>query len=427
MTAAEARAAGGRRGAGRLLLRRGFRLFWIGETTSEFGTRMANVAVPLLAVVELHAGTFTVALLTAVEFLPWLVAGLPAGALLDRVSRRGVMITGDVIAALLFTSIPVAAWTGTLTIGQVLGVMLLAGSVTVFFQTAYQAYLPDMLPADDLAEGNALLGASSNVAVLGGPGLGGYAVQVVGAASSLLFNALSFLVSAMCLARIGSDLPQCQRVRDQSGGSFRRDIGDGVRFVLGDPFLRPMAFWAAVTNFGLTGYDALVVLYLVRVVRVGAGVTGVLLASSGVGAIAGSLAARRIAGRVGTARGFLLTAFLAQPLILLVPLAANGPRLAFFVAGSLVSAAGMAMGNVIVATFRQTYPPPGMRARATATSWFLLNGVYPPGALLGGVLGTWAGIRNGIWIMLGMTVLACVFLLARPLWRDRDLPREALA
>jgi MFS family permease len=386
---------------------------------------MANVAVPLLAVVALHAGPFTVGLLTALEFAPWLLVSLPAGALLDRVRRREVMIACDVIAALLFASIPVAAWAGALTTAQVLVVALLSGSAAVFSQTAYQAYLPDLLPASEVAAGNAALQAGVNTARLSGPGLGGYAVQALGAAPALLFNALSFLVSAGCLARIGPEPGTRPRRPSASAGGLRGDIVEGARFVFRDPYLRPMTLWAATVNFGLTGYTALAVLFLVRVVHVGAGAVGLLTASSGVGAIAGSLIAGRVAGRLGTARGFLIGAFLAEPLALVIPLTGSGPRLVFFAAGNLAFYVGIAMTNVLVATFRQTYPPPDMRARITATTWCLLNGVYPPGALLGGGLGIWLGIRNGICVMLAVMVLGNAFLFARPLWRHRDLPSQS--
>jgi predicted MFS family arabinose efflux permease len=415
------------RHVGGLLRERDFRLFWFGETVSEVGTRMANVAVPLLAVTALRAGTFMVGLLTALQSMPWLLISLPAGALLERARRRRVMIACDVAAALLFASVPVAAWTGTLTIGQLLVVVLLTGTVAVFFQTAYQAHLPDLLAADELPEGNAKLQASANVALLGGPGLGGYAAQALGAASSLLANVVSFGISAACLASIRRPEPTSRRPVGARASSFREDIREGTRFVFRDPYLQPLTNWAAAVNFGLTGYDALVVLFLVRVAHVRADVIGLLIASSGAGAIVGSLLARRIGARFGTARSALLAAFALVPFILLIPLTSGGPRLAFFVVGSLVSNGGIAMSNVYVATFRQSYPPPEIRARVTATAWFLLNGTYPAGALLGGALGTWLGIRGAMWIMLGAMVAGDAFLLTRPLWQDRDLPRRYAA
>lgn len=270
-----------------------------------------------------------------------------------------------------------------------------------------------------------LLQASANAAVLGGPGIGGYVVQAVGAASSLMFNAFTFLVSAACLVGIQDSEPVALNTRQSENvGNLRKEITDGIRFVFRDPYLRPITLWAAVVNFGLTGYEALAVLFLVRVVHLRAGVIGLLFALSGAGAIFGSLIAKRVGGRFGTARTLLIAAFAAEPFILLVPLAGNGVRLVFFAAGLLVASVGIAMSNVFSASFRQTYPPPEMRARTTATSWFLVNGSYPLGALLGGGIGTWAGIRNGIWIMLGTVVLANAFLLTPPLLRQRDLPKR---
>ena len=162
---------------------------------------MATVGVPLLAVTVLHASTFAVAALTAAAYLPWLVIGLPAGAWVDRLPPRPLMITCDVISALLFASLPVAAWTGTLSAPLVIVVALLAGTVNVFFATAYQVYLPSLVTRDELVEGNAKLQAGLSVASITGRGAVGLA-QAVGAAPSLLFNAGSFLVSAACLLRI---------------------------------------------------------------------------------------------------------------------------------------------------------------------------------------------------------------------------------
>jgi predicted MFS family arabinose efflux permease len=441
------------------LRHRDFRLFWTGTTASEVGNRMATVVVPLLAVVDLHASTFTLGALTALRFTPWLLISLPAGALLERVRRRRVLIACDIAAALLVSSVPVAAWAGLLSIGLVLLVTLLNGAITVLSETGNQAYLPHLLDEEDLAEGNGLLTAGANAAVLVGRGLSGYAVQLLGTPSSLLLDAFSFLVSASCLAGIrrresgirsmapAKGKPAVQQnaaggtkaegSTEAAGGAegaegadppvrlMRADIKEGMRFVFGDPYLRPIMLWATVTNFGLTGYQALSVPFLVSVVRVSPALIGLLLSSSGAGAIVGSLSARWMAGKFGTARVFLGVAFLAEPPVLLVPLTHRGLGLLLLAAGTLILFVGLGMSNVFTYSFRQAYPPPGMRARTTATSWFLVNGVYPLGALLGGALGTWAGIRNGIWISLALMLLGNVFLLATPLWRHRDLPSQS--
>lgn len=408
------------RGFGQLLRERNFRLFWFGETVSQIGNRMAAIAVPLLAVAVLRASPFTVGLLTTLQWLPWLLFSLPAGAWLDRVSRRKAMIGCDVIAAVLYGSIPVAGWLGVRSVGQLMVVVFLAGTASVVFETAYQAQLPDLLTAEMLTEGNAALQASANITLVGGPSLGGYVAEALGAASALALNAVSFLVSALCLRAVDRAVmaPPARRPRHD----LRSDMRDGIRFVATDPYLRPMTLWSAASNFGLTGYTALMMIFLVRVVRVSPAVIGLMVTAAGTGIVAGSVLAAAVGRRFGTARGFLLEVFVTSPFILLIPLTAPGPRLVFFVAGWMVFGCGISVSNVLVGVFRQTYPPPRMRARVTATVRVLINGAYPVGAVLGGALGAWLGIRNGLWVMLSAAVLGSGFLLSPPLWRCRDFP-----
>ncbi|GAA3116839.1 MFS transporter [Planomonospora alba] len=409
------------RGFGGILRQRDFRLFWLGETTSEIGNSLAVVAMSLLVVSVLDASTFTVSLLTAFTFLPWLLVGLPAGAWIDRLPSRTVMIVTDLAAAVLYASIPVAAWLDVLTIEQVLAVAFLTGTVNVFFDTAYQVQLPCLVSADDLVEGNVKLQASVSVARFGGSSAGGFLVRAMGAATALVLNALSFLVSAACLLAVRA--PQ-ERPARRAGPRRRlwKDVAEGMRFVAGDRYLRPLTIWAALANFGLTGYDALIVVFLVRDVGVGAEAVGLLMAVGGVAAVAGALVAGRVVDRFGTARGLLLNSTFVIPFVLLVPLTGPGPGLVLYVAGVATCVAGIAVTNVIVASFRQAYAPPGMLGRVTATTRFVLNGVYPVGALVAGALGTWLGVRATLWIMLGIVALAGACLLTRTFRGRRDLP-----
>lgn len=411
----------GRRFGG-LLRQRDFRLLWTGETTSQFGNSMAAVAMPLLVVTVLHASTFVVGVLTAVTYLPWLLISLPVGAWVDRLPSRKVMVASDLVAAVLYASVPVAAWFGVLRIGQVLAVALLAGSATVFFDTAYQVQLPALVPADALVEGNAKLQASMSAAQLSGPGLSGLVAEAMGVASALMFNAASFLVSAGCLLGIRGGTAQPAPPEPGPRTSLRSSIAEGMRFVARDPYLRPMVIWAAVVNFGLTGYDALIIVFLVRGLHLPSGIVGLLIAAGGLGGILGTLAAGSVARCFGTARGLLLTTTVVIPLVLLIPLAGPGVGLLCYVAGILFATMGIAVANVITASFRQTYTPPRMRGRVTATAWFVLNGIYPAGALLGGGLGTWLGLRKGLWLSLTVVALAGACLLTRKLRRCRDLP-----
>jgi Major Facilitator Superfamily len=410
----------GPRRLGGLLWQRDFRLFWTGETISEVGTAMAGVAMPLLAVVALRASTFQVSALTAAEYLPWLLIGLPAGAWIDRLRCKPLMIASDLAAAALFASLPVAAWLGVLSIGQVLAVALLAGGVNVLFGTAYQVFLPSLVESGDLVEGNAKLQGSASAATIAGPGLAGLVAGAFGAADALLGNAASFLVSAACLLGIRGGEPRALVLEERTG--LRREISEGIRFVAGDRYLRPLTVFGVVANLGLAGYLALIVLFLVRVMGLGPVAVGALLSVSGIGGVLGAIAASPISSRYGTARTLVLGAAGGLSFGLLIPLAGPGLRLAFYLAGSLIAVTGIVVGNVILMSFRQTYCPPRLLGRVTATMRVLLVGTNPLGALLAGGLGTWLGIRNALWIMLGIVALSGTTLLTRTFTGITDLP-----
>ncbi len=410
---------------GGLLWQRNFRLLWTGESISSIGNAMAVVGVPLLAVTVLHASTFAVAALTAAAYLPWLVIGLPAGAWVDRLPARPLMISCDVISALLYASLPVAAWAGVLVIGQVLAVALLAGAVNVFFATAYQVYLPAIVTAADLVEGNAKLQGSASVATIAGRSAAGLAAQAVGAATALLFNGVSFLVSAACLLGIRTGAPRRPPVARTT--TVRAEVSQGIRFVAGDPYLRPLTLYAALANLAYTGNLALVVVFLVRVVGLGPAAVGLLLATGGIGGVLGALVARALAGWLGTARALLWSALAAGLSGLLIPLTGTGWRTGCYVIGATVVAATVVVAGIIVGSFRQAYCPPEMLGRVTASMRFVAFGGIPLGALLAGALGTALGVRNGLWVILAIYALAGALLLTGDIRKDRDLPAAPAA
>jgi predicted MFS family arabinose efflux permease len=410
---------------GGLLWQRDFRLLWFGESVSQLGSAMAVVAMPLLAVTVLHASTFTVSALVAAAWLPWLVIGLPAGAWVDRLPCRAVMVCSDVVAAAVYASVPVGAWLGVLTIGQLLAVALLGGAASVFFGVAYQVNLPSLVSPAQLVEGNAKLQGSAAAARLGGPGLAGVVAEGLGAGAALLCNAVSFLVSAACLLRIRTPAPRAQA----AGGRqrLRADISAGVRLVAGDRYLRPMGLFGAVANLALSGNQALIVVFLVRVVRLDPLAVGLLLAVPGASGVLGALTVGFLARRLGTARVLVLSGLGALPFGLLIPLTSAGARLGFYVAGTLVAATGVATASIIIASFRLAYTPPALRGRVTATMSVILTGTSPVGALLGGALGAALGVRQALWVVFGVAALSGTVLLTRVIVDGRDLPTEALA
>ncbi len=411
------------RRAGGLLWHRDFRLLWGGETVSWLGNYMAVVAMPLLAVKLLHASNFAVGVLVAAGYLPWLVIGLPAGAWVDQLPARRVMVTCDLALAALYVSVPLSAWAGVLTMGQLMTVALLAGAATVFFSTAYQVYLRALLTPAELVEGNAKLKGSEAAAELAGPSLAGLVAQALGAAAALLANALSFLVSAACLLAIRRRAPR--RPAPEQRRTLRQTIADGVRFVARDPYLARMTLYTMTGNLALIGFVAVQVVFLVRTLGLPSVAVGLLVAVQGVGGVAGAMVARRIIERIGTARSLLLAALGAGPCCLLAPLASRGPGLVLYVAGIFMTAVSVVFSNVIIGSFRQAYSPPGMLGRVSATMRFLTMGTSPLGALLGGALAAAISPRGALWVLFAVNSAAGLFLLSRSIIRSRDLPAAA--
>ncbi|MCP2257531.1 putative arabinose efflux permease, MFS family [Streptoalloteichus tenebrarius] len=403
-----------------LLAHRDFRLLWIGETTSQLGSAITGVALPLVAVVTLDADTFSVALLGAAAWLPWLVVGLPAGAWVDRLRRRPVMLTANLASALLLASVPVAAWLGLLTLGHLLTVALASGAAAVFFFTAYHAYLPTLLTPTDLVRGNATLQGGEQAAQVTGRGLGGLLAQVFGATAGLLADAVTFVVSSACLVAIRAQEPPPPGPAQATG--LARQVREGLRFVAADPYLRAFTAFGATANFALQGYQAVQVVFLVREVGVSPGVVGVLVACASVGGVLGATVAHRVSRRFGTARGLLLCQLGTAPFGLLMAFTGAGSGLVLFVVGAFLVATGIVATNVIVGGFRQGYCPPTLLGRVVATTMFLNHSTIPVGAVVAGALGSTLGLRPTMGVLTGLLALSGLFLLGSPLRGRRDLP-----
>jgi MFS family permease len=427
-----------------LLAVREFRLLWIGETTSSFGSSVSSVALPLVAL-TLHASVFAISALTATAWLPWLLVGLPAGAWVDRLPRRRVMMAADLVSLSVFASIPVAAALRCLTVTQLLIVALLGGAAKVFFATGYKAFMPALLESGDLLEGNAKLQGSEQVSQVAGPGAAGLIAQAASAVGGVIADAASFAVSAFCLARIriaeprtaapeprtaapepraAEPEPRAAEPEPRAGPPrrLRREIAEGLAIVARDPLLRTNTPFGCLSNLALTGYQAVLVVYLITLVGLSSGAAGVVLALTSLGGVLGALAARRVAGRVGTARAVLLGKVGLAPFGLLIPLADRGFGLVLFVAGSVAIIGGIVGGNIIWSGFVQAYYPADVLGRVSTSSAVVNYGAIPAGALLGGVAASGIGVRATLWVMLAGLVLSSWVLLLGPLPRLRELP-----
>ncbi|MGW6455715.1 MFS transporter [Streptomyces sp. NPDC055078] len=400
---------------------RDFRLLWCGETTGKFGASVTAVAMPLIAVSTLHASTWEVGLLSASAWLPWLVIGLPVGAWVDRVRRRPVMLTAAAVSFLLFSVVPVAAWTGHLNVGLLVVIALLTGTAAVFFQTAYTAYLPSILAPEDQPEGNAKLHGSASAAQIAGLGSAGLIGQTVGAVNAMFANAATFLLSLLCVASIRKREPRRDRTAVRST-ALLDEVGEGLRLVARDPWLRTLTLFGAASNLALMGYQSIQVVFLIHTVGLAPGAVGGLIAAASTGGIAGAFIARRVADRIGTARAMLLFELGFAIFALLTPAASAGAGLLLFATGGFCVSAGVVAGNVIKASFQQRYCPPDLLGRLTTSTAFLNYGTIPLGALLGGWLGTVFDLRTAMWITTAGVPLAALILLFSPIGRSRDLP-----
>jgi MFS family permease len=405
---------------GVLLGHRDFRLLWGGETVSELGSQVSLLAIPLLAVRTLHATTIEMGLLTAASTAAFLVVGLPAGVWVDRLRRRRVMIWADLGRVLALGSVPVAYTIGRLTLAQLFVVTLASGILTVFFDVAYQSYLPTLVGREHVVEGNAKLTGSAQVAAVAGPSVAGGLVQAIGGSRAVAVDSVSFLVSAVAVAAI--DVPEPKpEVPAEGHPKLVHDIAEGLRFVFGNALLRAIAATTATSNLFSGIAAAVEIVFLVRAVHASPGVIGLLFTMGGIGGVLGAFAAGPVARRLGGARATIVG--IAGNLGgLLIPLTMPGAGLLFFGFGLLIVGFSVVIYNVNQVSFRQRFCPDRLLGRMNATMRFVVWGVLPVGALIGGVLGSVVGLRPTLWIGAVGEVLAGIWLVASPMRTLRDFP-----
>ncbi|MEE6261651.1 MFS transporter [Plantactinospora sonchi] len=380
---------------GPLLRDAGFRRLFSAAAASTVGTQVSFVAVPLVAVIALDATPGQVGVLGVLKTIAFLLVGLPAGVWLDRMRRRGVMIAADLARAVLLASIPLAWWLDLLTLTQLYVVVLLTGVLTVFFDVAALSYLPTLVGRDRLVDANSKLVGLEAAAGVAGPSLAGVLVQVTAAPVALAVDAATFLWSAVLLRGIRRPEPPPVPA---DGRPLWRGVGEGVRFVLGHPLLRPIAVTGAATN--LFSQVAVVALPLLVHHELGlpAGMLGLFFTSGGVGVFLGALTARRFGERFGVGPLLLVSGLLSTPAGFLVPLVDRGGWLWVAMLGWLTLTYRIGLDNVLLVSIRQRVTPDPMLNRMNATMRFLFTGVLAVGAAVAGVVGEVAGVRVALWV-----------------------------
>jgi len=406
-----------RRLRGKLIGQSGFRRLWFGQTVSEFGSQVTMLALPLTAVLVLHASTFQVGLLTTAGYAAFLLIGLPAGVWVDRVRRKPVMVAADVTRMLVLASIPVAYGLGVLTLAQLYMVTFIHGVAAVFFDVAYLSLVPGLVGRQHVAEANAKLQGSVSVAQVSGPSAAGFLIGLLTAPVAFLADAASFAVSVLTLLII--------RDRELAPGraqrrSLRAEMAEGLRFVVTHPILRMIAGCTATANLFGSAMLAISVVFLVRQVHLGAATIGALTSLGAIGGVAGALSCGVLRRWIGSARLIWLSLAVTLPFGLLIPVTFPGAGLACYAVGLFALSFGGVVYNVHQASFRQLLCPHRLLGRMNATIRFLVWGTIPLGGLLGGALGSWLGNRAALWACAIGACLAPIWVLASPLRRMRD-------
>jgi MFS family permease len=397
------------------LLRQGdFARLWTAATVSLFGTQVSLFAVPYTAIVFLKASPAEVGLLATVEFLPFLLLTLPAGAWIDRLMRRPILIAADLGRAAILSTIPLAYLLGGLSMWQLYVVGFIVGTLTVFFDGADQSYLPSIVAGDDLIEGNAKLQISGSAAQLAGQPLAGGLVQFVAAPVTILLDAISYVGSAALISRIRrQETPPDPRT---AGGTaperfrgFIGEIGDGLGYVLHHRYLRNIAICTGSSNlFGNIAFT-LLLLYEVRNLGLEPGVIGIIGMLAALGTLLGAVTATRIADRFGVGATIVGSVLIGALGALLVPIAPDGlASVPFLALAGAVGGWGAVVYNVNQVSLRQAITPERIQGRMNATMRFLVWGTIPIGSALGGLMGSTIGVHETIWIGVVAGVFAFV-------------------
>ncbi|ANP56712.1 MFS family permease [Streptomyces griseochromogenes] len=400
---------------------RDFMLLWSGQTVSEIGSAVTQVALPLIAVVVLDASTFEVGLLTAATTLAFAVIALPAGAIVDRRAKRSIMIVCDLLRLLIIGSIPLAAAFDVLTMGQLYMAAIAAGVCTVFFDVSYQSYLPSLIRTEDLMAANGKLGTTQSFAQLSGPSLGGGLIGLLGAAGALVADVVSYGVSMLAVTGIRRrEEPLPAPTAEEP---LRHRIMEGLHFVFSHPILRRVVICTGFGNLFSGMTSALAMVFLVRVLHVNPAMTGLILAGSAIGGIAGGLFADRLATKIGSARIIWVSMLVFSAPQVIAAAAWEGWGALLFPLGWGITGFAFMVYNIAQLSYRQSVTPPALMGRMNAAVRWVVWGTLPLGSVLGGALGTLIGIRPTLLAAFIGTWAAGWFVFFSPLRHMRDIPQ----
>jgi len=405
-----------------ILRGREFRRFWIGETVSLFGDQITLIALPLVGVLALHASAAQMGFLGAALLFPNLLFSLHAGAWVDRRGRRRqMMIATSLGRAALLVTLPLAYAFDLLTLTQLYVVGFLFGTLDVLFYVSYSTLFVSLVPRERYLEASSLLNGSRAFSFVAGPSVGGALVQAFSAPGALIVDAISFLFSAFTMSSISPDEPPTEPAE-------RGHVKAGIRYIRNSPIVRASLLATATINFFNFVFWALFFLYATKTLGVRPGVLGLVLGAASIGGLIGSLVTGRISRRIGVGPAFVLGCVLFPAPLVLVPLA-GGAR--WTVLGCLFlsefgSGFGVMVLDITANAIKTALIPDRLRARVAGAYMVVNYGVRPLGALVGGALGTWIGLRPTLWIATVGAIAGVLWLLPSPIPRLRELPEADL-
>jgi MFS family permease len=391
-----------------------FLKLWTSESISLLGSQITFLALPLTAVTVLEASAFEMGLLGAVQFAPFLLFSLIAGVWADRLPRRPILIIANIGRAILLGSIPFMALNGWLTMNALYIIAFGVGILTVFFDVAYQSYLPVLVTREQLVEGNSKLEGSRSVTEVAGPALAGGLVQAFTAPIAIAVDAVSFLLSAFFLGLI--------RQREDSNANSGKwkpmwgEIRDGLAVVFQSPILRSIAGCTATNNFFANVRFAVLTIYVVRELGIEPGLLGIIFAVGSVGSLIGALWGSAIARRWGIGPTLVGAILIGSIGSLALP-AAQGPFLfavAMLMLGWFISSGANPVYNITQMSLRQSIIPLRLQGRMNASMRFIVWGTIPLGSLAGGALGEVIGIHTTLLVGAIGGLLAVIWVYFSP-------------
>jgi MFS family permease len=408
-----------------ILRNRSFLWLWSGDAISQLGAQFTALAIPVLAVTLLGATEWEVGLLNAAQTAAFLIVGLPAGAWIDRMLKRRVMIAADLVRAVTLAAVPTLWFAGALEVWHLYVVGAVVGVATVFFDVSYQSYVPILLPGSQVGSGNSKLEVTAQIARIGGPGLAGALLTIVSAPVLLIVDAVSYVFSAFAIWRVrDTEVAPDPAEREP----LVKEIGEGIGFVFRHPLIRRIVGTTATTNFFGLLVTTLEVIFVLNMLGLSTTVLGLMFSVGAVGGLLGAIATPWITKRIGEGTALSVSAIGFPIAMLGFPLAWVFPDAAIplLLAGAFLESFLVLVYNITQVTMRQRLCPPRLLGRMNASIRFVVWGVLPIASVLAGFLGTVIGIVPTMWIGVAGSVLGAGFVVLSPLTTMKELPTEQL-